>query len=703
MSWLSKRKEEILPPEITGEEGHGRDIERGLVARYLARIFERSDLPLRAMCTLLYWVNERRESMDLPVPSDVSEVVSDLYSGRFRFADLDKVYRRNRDKLIRNLRQVAEETPRPEPIASNVDMLVKALGLPKESWKIIGLVACYTRYNQVEYLSDTITDHGPLSRGIALMVGEPARSIEHLVSPLGDLASSGILQLRESYDNIAGGGGRFAIPWRIDACLDHQYDDFASLRQAMLGDPAEPHLNISDYDHVAKDRDFVVDLLQGAAKEQAVGINILLYGPPGSGKTELAKLAAAAADTTIYGAGEEVSIGGESDRSERLADLVFALRLLAGAEKTTLLFDEMEDVAWQLMRRGGSKLYLNRLLESNPIPIVWTSNNINEIDPAVLRRMTLAVELKLPPARQRERILERLDRRVGVGLTPDEVSQLANRIDATPAVLENALKAARLAGSGSAAVERAAQGIVRAVSGSISRRTSAIPDFDPALTCADLDLSTLATQLASTGQLGFSLCLSGPPGTGKSAYARYLAHSLGLEVLHKRASDLLGAFVGESEKRIAEAFEEAREASGFLVFDEAETFLFDRRDASRSWEISQVNEMLTWMEDHPLPFCCTTNLMDRFDSASLRRFTFHIRFAFLDQAALKRAYAVFFQMADVPSAGLAPANLTPGDFAQARRQARVLGVMDDTDRIVELLATISRTKPGAAGAIGFMK
>jgi len=58
---------------------------------------------------------------------------------------------------------------------------------------------------------------------------------------------------------------------------------------------------------------------------------------------------------------------------------------------------------------------------------------------------------------------------------------------------------------------------------------------------------------------------------------------------------------------------------------------------TRSWEITQVNEMLTWMEDHPLPVCFTTNFMERVDSASLRRFTFQIVLNYLDKPGLRRA------------------------------------------------------------------
>lgn len=61
-------------------------------------------------------------------------------------------------------------------------------------------------------------------------------------------------------------------------------------------------------------------------------------------------------------------------------------------------------------------------------------------------------------------------------------------------------------------------------------------------------------------------------------------------------------------------------------------------------------------------------------------------------------------MEEVPAQGLGFANLTAGDFAQARRQADMLGIAEDACRVVALLAEISRMKPGASlSAIGFAR
>jgi AAA+ superfamily predicted ATPase len=679
------------------------DVERGLIARYLARVISRPDLPTRSARHVVYWLNERAESLGLPMPKPIAAAIGSMYGTGFKHSEFEHAYLAARSDLLKMLDAAAKETPRPEPLASNVESLVLALGLssPDAAWKIVGLVACCVRYEQIHYLANTVLEcSSPIPRAIAYLIGEPIRVVDEVLSPWNELIGSGLLQLREG-ELIAGHAGRYAIPFRINTCLDRSFADFAAMRNALLGAPLSSVVGLSDYEHVASDRDLIVAVLKGGSDEAAQGVNVLLYGSPGAGKTELAKVAAKAAGLTLFAAGEDTH-DTEFNRSARLADLVFSERLLASERRTALLFDEMEDVAVHLISRGGSKVYLNRLLETNPVPIVWTSNELANIDPALLRRMTLAIELKRPPAAQRKRIMQQLLQRAGLAVPDSEVERLAQRIDATPAIIENAIRAAKFAGGGPDIIERAARGIMRAVSGVTARRLAAIPAFDPALTAASRDLIALADQLVGGRARAFSLCLYGPPGTGKSAFARYLAGRLGLEILQKRASDILGPYLGQSERNIADAFEEAREAGAFLVFDEADSLLLDRRDAQRSWEISQVNEMLTWMEEHPLPVCFTTNLMERIDQASLRRFTFNVRFDYLDRAGLERAWRVFFGLDAAPSGGLVFTNLTPGDFAKARKQAEVLGIVGNPDNLVELVADISRAKPGASGSLGFV-
>jgi hypothetical protein len=353
--------------ETYAEAAIAADIERGLVARYLARILERGDLPLRGVLGILRWINERCDLLNFAVPAELSNLLTHFYSGQWSYADLDRLYTRDREALIAELRQAAEPTPRPEPLAANIELLTCELGLPPASLKVVGLVACYTRYDQVQYLCDTLSSlAGSISRIVAMLVGEPARSIETLIAPAGELAACGLLQLQEETNLVAGPSGRFSIPWRVDRCLDHHFADFHALRGALLGQPLQATLNLSDYEHVEEDCDLITRVVEGASKEGARGINILLFGPPGSGKTELAKLAAAAAGVSLYAAGEELFAGKEVSRSERLSDLAFFQRLLAGSTGCAILFDEFEDVAWQLINRGGSKLYLNRLLETNP-------------------------------------------------------------------------------------------------------------------------------------------------------------------------------------------------------------------------------------------------------------------------------------------------------------------------------------------------
>ena len=497
--------------------------------------------------------------------------------------------------------------------------------------------------------------------------------------------------------------------------LVHTPGDTGVDARRLLFDAAPPgELEWSDFDHVAESRDHVERLLKGALQGGASGVNVLVYGPPGTGKTEFCKALAERLGVDLYSVGE-ADEGCEPDRGERLQELRLAQRLLARGHNSLLLFDEMEDLLSDpasmdmpyfgrsdrgRLRADGSKVFMNRLLEQAAVPTLWTSNAARWTCPTVLRRMMFALELRQPSPRVRARIWARQLARHGIETGGEEAHSLAREYDVTPGVAAGVTAAARLVEGGDIATVRCGvRSLSRLLAG--EKPPQGAPSrFDPALIRADLDPEGLADRLAGRGARRFSLCLQGPPGTGKSALVRYLAERMGLEVVQKRASDLMSMWVGGTEQRIAAAFAAARDAEQFLVFDEADSLLADRRFAQRSWEVSQVNEMLTWMESHPLPFACTTNFSERLDPATLRRFDFKVALDYLGPEQAIAAFRAFFTLPPPPDVATL-SGLTPGDFAVVRRKAEVLDRLGDPEALAAMLRAECEAKPDRPREIGF--
>ncbi len=126
-------------------------------------------------------------------------------------------------------------------------------------------------------------------------------------------------------------------------------------------------------------------------------------------------------------------------------------------------------------------------------------------------------------------------------------------------------------------------------------------------------------------------------------------------------------------------FQEANYEDAVLLLDEADSFLRDRTNAHRSWEITQVNELLTQMERFDGVFVCSTNLMESLDAASIRRFDLKIKFDYLktDQAwnmlsSILVERGVKLTRQKYWKKELAKCrNLTPGDFATIVRKHRI--------------------------------
>jgi AAA+ superfamily predicted ATPase len=572
--------------------------------------------------------------------------------------------------------------------------------------RILTLALHYRLDQRVERLFDAISEcrggvtHFHRDAGlIAVLLEATTAEMAARLTADGKLLSSGLLHL--------GRDGELSVLGRLVSLIRRDRMPGADIYDQLLGTlDAEP-LPWEAFAHLGREAEVAADVLGAALAGRESGINLLLYGPPGTGKTAFAAALAARVGVRLRPVAEAGEGGDELDRDGRLAGLRLA-QGLAVPGAALLLFDEAEDLF--ASRRTlmddpvtSSRVYIHRLLERMVVPVIWTANDIGVLGPAVLRRMTMCLELRVPNLAARTRLWRRMGETEGVTLQDADAARLARLVPAAPAVASAALRATRLAGGGAETARLIVEGVARAVRGGGMPVPEPEHDasYDPALVNADCDLAALTADLLREGApRAVSFLLSGPPGVGKSAWVRHLAGRMGMPVLQKRASDLLDAFVGGTEQHIAGAFAEARDTQAFLVFDEADSLLLERADALRSWEISQVNEMLTWMESHALPFACTTNLADRLDRASLRRFLVKLRFEWLTQAQARLAFRGFFGVA-APAALDRLRTLTPADFALVRRRAAVRGGETDAGVLLRLLAAECEGRVGGRLPVGF--
>jgi len=597
--------------------------------------------------------------------------------------------------------------PKPDVLAENVTLLADHVGLNADERAIFELAVRAGRSGPVKSLCNSLVDDAriPVQDAVTQLSGLPAASVRRALAPAGRLVVSGLLQFDKP---PLSGLGLFPSD-RLLVALDPPSRTLSDILGKLFSRVGAASAEWEDFAHLGAGREFAFRLLRGALERREKGVNILLHGVPGTGKTEFCKALAVRLGAGLHAVGEADDDGDEPSRFERLQQLRLGQRLLSDQGNSLILFDEMEDLFPGLdngifgisLRRAGSKVHINRLLENNPVPTLWTTNDISDCDPAFLRRISFTLELRTPPVSVRSRIWEKLAEHHHISMPKDLCLELAHSMEDVPALADSALRAARITRGGADDVKFAAAAISRAVRGGHTPLLApSSVRFEPELANADHDLALITERFVACGPANTGgLCLSGPPGTGKSAFARYLAERMQMPVLERHASDLLDRYVGGSERNIADAFAEARDTSAFLVFDEADSLLGARDGATHRWEISQVNEMLTWMENHPLPFACTTNLVEQLDPATTRRFCLKIAFLPLSAEQREACFRRFFKN-DPPSGLWALDQLTPGDFAVVAKRSKLLGIAEP-EAILSELRREQSAKPNMRNPIGF--
>ncbi|MEN2974039.1 MAG: CDC48 family AAA ATPase [Candidatus Caldarchaeales archaeon] len=343
---------------------------------------------------------------------------------------------------------------------------------------------------------------------------------------------------------------------------------------------------------------------------------VLLYGPPGCGKTLLAKAVATEAEANF------ILINGPEIMNKYYGETEARLREIfrkAEEEAPSIIFiDEIDaiapkrsEVTGEVEKRVVSQLLtlMDGLETRGQVIVIGATNRPNALDPALRRpgRFDREIEIGIPDKNSRREILQIHTR--GMPLSEDvRIDKLAEMTrgytgaDLAALCREAAMKAIRrILPSIDFNEERISPEILDSLMVTMRDFLDAFKEITPtALREVEIEvpnvrwediggLEELKQRLVETVEWPLKypekfekfdikpprgILLYGPPGCGKTLLAKAVATESEANFISVKGPEIFSKWVGESEKAVREIFRKAKQASPCIIFfDEIESII----------------------------------------------------------------------------------------------------------------------------------
>ncbi len=579
---------------------------------------------------------------------------------------------------------------------SKTMFLVDQIGLSKEEARYIlfeNRMNTFHRFTSI--IEDEFHEKKEKEKCIANIVGISHNEFRQMLRPDNKIRAFGFIDEDGDYDSS------------LDNCIIEKsiYPYFADLIKPLDCSAA---YGLDSFSVKRESIDITVDLLKGKNP-----VSILFYGKPGTGKTELAKAISKQTGNKVYIFKNE----SEVDQDKNLLGRLVCLLSMDWTD-SVLIVDEADSLLKTIERSffgtfpAQTKGTVNKMLENNRNKVIYIINHQRQIDESTRRRFTFSIKFESMPASTLRSIAE--SKLAPMAIEQDVKNNLLamlGKYHLTGASVDNLVKTIQgMECSNNDELLKKAEIVMKEnallLDGKSKMRETVKAEYNPKVLNASMDPLKIVEMIQNAAKFaeknkdsenGIRMLFYGLSGTGKTELARYISEQLGKPIILKRASDILSPYVGRDEQNICDAFAEAETSDSILLFDEADTFFYNRNQAQRTWERSLVNEFLTQMEEFSGILICTTNLRNVMDPAMQRRFHMMVEFKPMKFDGIKIMAERYFPAYHLSNSQIESLedmeSVTPGDFGALSSRIRFMNPDDvDSDYILEELKKLQEEK-----------